>query len=150
MLSFTVSCGVGVSKDLAVALFDLAWLLPRTIGAADDEVLPLSELEVMRLLVRRPGLKVGEVASELELQPSNVSAAIRALVARGLLERRRDEHDARVVRLHPTPEAIARRDRREQAWGEELQRRLAELPARDRRILEGAAAALARLAAALR
>ncbi|MCW2986771.1 MAG: hypothetical protein JWR63_4341, partial [Conexibacter sp.] len=51
------------AKRLAVVLQDLAWLLPRTIGAAEleREPLPLSELEVMRLLVRRPGLSVGEV-----------------------------------------------------------------------------------------
>ncbi|HWI71163.1 MAG TPA: hypothetical protein VNT55_04350, partial [Baekduia sp.] len=63
------------AKDLAVALQDLAWLLPRTIGAAElqRESLPLSELEVMRLLVRRPGLSVGDVASELGLHAPNAS-----------------------------------------------------------------------------
>src|SRR3954452_2814561 len=115
-----------MSKDLAVTLFDLAWLLPRTVGAVDapGEALPLSELEVMRLLVRRPGMSVGDVATELGLQASNVSAAVRALVARGLLERRTDERDARIARLFPTAEASERRDRREDAWGAELQRRL--------------------------
>jgi DNA-binding MarR family transcriptional regulator len=138
-------------KELAVALFDLAWSLPRTIGAeADEEGLPLSELEVMRLLVRRPGMSVGDVARELGLQQSNVSATVRALVARGLLERRRDGADGRVARLHPTQEAITRRDRREGAWGRALEGRLAELPRRDRERLLGAAPALRRLADELR
>src|SRR3954470_15157732 len=141
-----------MSKDLAVTLFDLAWLLPRTVGAAgdEDETLPLSELEVMRLLVRRPGCSVNDAAGELGLQPSNVSAAVRALVARGLVERRRDEQDARVVRLHPTGEAIARRDRRETVWGGELERRLGELSDADRRRLLAATPALQALADRLR
>src|ERR1700761_5603517 len=103
-----------VSRDLAVTLFDLAWLLPRTIGAGSQ--LPSSELEVMRLLVRRPGLSVGEVAEALGLQQSNASAAVRSLEARGLLARRRDERDARISRVHPTATAIAHRHRQEQAW----------------------------------
>jgi DNA-binding MarR family transcriptional regulator len=141
-----------MSKDLAVTLFDLAWLLPRTVGAADDaaEALPLSELEVMRLLVRRPGLSVNDVAADLGLRPSNVSAAVRALTERGLVERRRDASDARVARLHPTAEAIARRDRREAAWSAELERHLHVLPEDERRRLLAAAPALDTLAQVLR
>jgi DNA-binding MarR family transcriptional regulator len=110
------------ATELAVVLHDLAWLLPRTIGLDPDpeQVLPLSELEVMRLLVRRPGLSVNEVARELGLQAANVSTAIRALVARGLLERRRDQDDRRVVRLTATDRALAHRERQEGAWGEAL------------------------------
>jgi DNA-binding MarR family transcriptional regulator len=141
-----------MSKDLAVTLFDLAWLLPRTVGAADDagEALPLSELEVMRLLVRHPGLSVNDVAAELGLRPSNVSAAVRSLAERGLIERRRDEGDARIARLHPTAEAIARRDRREAAWGAELERLLRALPEGERHRLLGATPALDALAQILR
>lgn len=141
-----------MSKELAVTLFDLAWLLPRTVGTGGpgDAGLPFSELEVMRLLVRQPGLSVGEVAKALDLQSSNVSAAVRSLVARGLIERRRDERDGRVTRLHPTRKAIAHRDRQEAAWGEELARRLAELPDAERDRLLAAAPALKALADVLR
>lgn len=125
------------SRELVVALHDLAWLLPRTI---DAEVagqpglgrLPASELEVMRLLVRRPGLTVGEVARELGLQRTNASAAIRTLRARGLLARAHDARDGRVVRLEPTARAIANREAREEAWAAALQRRLAALPREER------------------
>jgi DNA-binding MarR family transcriptional regulator len=141
-----------VSKELAVTLFDLAWLLPRTIGAEDpgSAGLPHSELEMMRLLVRRPGLSVSEVASALDLQSSNVSTAMRSLVARGLIERRRDERDGRVTRLYPTDKAIAHRDEQEAAWGEELTRRLAQLPDAERERLLAAAPALESLAGLLR
>ena len=120
------------ARDLAVVLHDLGWLLPRTIGlaAARQEPLPGSELEVMRLLVRRPGLSVNDVARELGLQPSNASTAIRLLIARGTLERRQDSADARVARLFPTAAAYAARDRREQSWGEQLAGVLGGLPGR--------------------
>lgn len=114
-----------------MALHDLVWLLPRTLdpeAEADLEPLPPSELEVMRLLVRRPGLSVGEVARELGLRPSNASAAIRGLLARGLLERRADTHDSRITRLAPTAKAQAIRRQREAAWGEQLRARLKQLP----------------------
>jgi DNA-binding MarR family transcriptional regulator len=136
------------AQELAVVLQDLAWMLPRTIGLAElqrEGVLP-SELEVMRLLVRRPGLSVGAVADELSMHAPNVSTAIRALVARGLLERRRDDLDGRVTRLFPTSRAIAIRNRREQAWGDALAETLAELPADEAAALLGTAPLLRRLA----
>lgn len=136
------------ARALAVALFDLAWLLPRTVGAEDrqPDPLPRSELEVMRLLGRRPGTNVNSVARELGLQPSNVSTSIRALVARGLVERRDDPSDGRQVLLHLTQSARATRDRRERLWGEQLARLLAELPSEDRARLVAALPALRILA----
>jgi DNA-binding MarR family transcriptional regulator len=122
------------TRDLAVALHDLARLLPRTLdpeAEAGLESLPPSELEVMRLLVRRPALSVGEVARELGLRPSNTSAAIRGLLARGLLERQADASDGRIARLAPTGRAQTIRRRREEAWGELLRARLRRLPPED-------------------
>ena len=117
-----------------MVLHDLAWLLPRKIdpwAEAGFEPLPPTELEVMRLLVRQPDLNVGEVARELGLQPSNASAAIRGLLARGLLERTRDGRDARISRLAPTTQARAIRRQREGAWGELVRTRLRRLPPED-------------------
>ena len=138
-------------RELAVVLNDVAWLLPRTIGRAAvlDDVLPASELEVMRLLVRRPGLSVNEVAAELAMRPSNVSGTVRTLIAQGLLERRRDEGDGRVARLHPTERAIANRTRRERAWGEALAGYLDTLPAAERKRVLATGGALRQLVEAL-
>jgi DNA-binding MarR family transcriptional regulator len=138
----------GQAKDLAVVLQDLAWLLPRTIGAAElqREALPLSELEVMRLLVRRPGLSVKEVAAELGLHGPNVSAAVRSLAARGLLDRRRDPDDGRVTRLFPTRRAISTRDRREDGWAAAMAAALDDLSPADAAALLAAAPALRALA----
>ncbi len=124
----------GKSRELAVALHDIAWLLPRKIDPWAEvglEPLPRTELEVMRLLIRAPELSVGEVAQELGLHSSNASAAIRGLLARGLLERRTDSRDGRIARLAPTEKALAIRRTREHAWGELLRAHLARLHAED-------------------
>jgi DNA-binding MarR family transcriptional regulator len=138
-------------EQLAVTLYDLAWLLPRTVGAdeARRDPMPPTELEIMKLLVRRPGLSVTEVARDLGLQPSNVSTAVRSLGERGMIERRTHENDARVGRLHPTRLAVRNRRSREQAWGRSLERVIADLPADSARRLRGAVPALEELAAAL-
>jgi DNA-binding MarR family transcriptional regulator len=137
------------SRELAVVLHDIAWLLPRTIdpwAEAGLDPLPASELEVMRLLVRAPELSVGEVARELGLQPSNASAAVRGLVARGLLERRPDPRDGRISRLVPTERAQAIRRQREGAWGQLLRARLSRLQPEDAAQLLGAVDSLRALA----
>lgn len=137
--------GEDLAQVLAVVLHDLAWLLPRTVRAeVDDDLgpspLPASELEIMRLLVRRPGLTVGEVARELGMQQTNVSTAVRALAARGLLDRAREPADRRIVRLEPTALASAQHDALESAWGRVLAGRLEQLPAAQRaRVLRCAA-----------
>jgi DNA-binding MarR family transcriptional regulator len=144
---------VGKSRELAVALHDIAWLLPRTFDPraelALNEPLPPTELEVMRLLVRKRELSVGEVARELGLHPSNASAAIRGLLGRGLLERRPDTRDGRISRLTPTAKAQAIRRQREEAWGELLRDRLARLHPTEATELLAAADSLTALAANL-
>jgi DNA-binding MarR family transcriptional regulator len=140
------------SRELAVALHDIAWLMPRRLdpwAEVGNDPLPRSELEVLRLLVRAPELSVGEVARELGMQPTNASAAIRSLTARGLLERRPDGRDGRVSRIVPTAEAQAIRRQREAAWGELLRTRLNRLPPEDADQLLAAADALRSLAVGL-
>jgi DNA-binding MarR family transcriptional regulator len=137
------------ARELAVALHDLAWLLPRTLDPpveASLDRLPASELEVMRALVRRPGLSLGALAAELALAPSNASTAVRALVARGLLERRGDPGDGRVTRLYPTAAAVANRRARERAWGRALRSQLRHLDEAQRAAAVAAAPALRTLA----
>ena len=131
-----------------MTLFDLAWLLPRTVGAEErlPDPLPRSEREVMRLLGRRPGTTVNTVARELGLQPSNVSASIRSLVDRGLVERQSDPADGRQVRLFLTKSARAARERRERLWGDEVTSLLHELTPEDRGRLLDALPALTILA----
>jgi DNA-binding MarR family transcriptional regulator len=136
------------ARELAVVLHDLAWLLPRTIGAEamQAEPQPPTALEVMRLLTRTPGLSVNDVGREIGVQANNVSTAVKLLEDRGLLEKRRDEEDGRVTRLHPTDRALAARARRERSWGESMREAMAGLSPTDAATLVNASQALRALA----
>ena len=70
--------------------------------------LPEAQLDVLRLVRARPGLRPQEAAEALGVVPNTVSTLLTALEAAGLLERRRDDADARAVRLHLTAAARAR------------------------------------------
>src|SRR5579859_5426207 len=59
-------------------------------------------LGVMRLLAARDGLKSSEVAARGWSTPGTVTSVVDTLVRDGLVERRRDPADRRVVRLHLT------------------------------------------------
>jgi DNA-binding MarR family transcriptional regulator len=54
---------------------------------------------VLRVVERHPGISAGELARVLRLHPSTITGILQRLVARGLLERTRDPHDTRRVRL---------------------------------------------------
>jgi DNA-binding MarR family transcriptional regulator len=58
-----------------------------------------SQLELVRLLRRRPGISVNQVAEELNLAPNTVSTLVRQLVDAGFVVRRCQEADRRVARL---------------------------------------------------
>ncbi len=73
----------------------------------------------------------------LGLQPSNVSASVRSLADKRLLERRASPDDARQVLLFLTQTAEASRVQRERRWGQQLENLLALLTDDERaRILE--------------
>jgi DNA-binding MarR family transcriptional regulator len=65
-----------------------------------------SEGTVMRYLFRHPGALPSQVASATGLQRSNLSAVLRGLEEKGLIERVADPDDGRWVRIHPTAKAI--------------------------------------------
>jgi len=104
------------------------------------------DLEAMnRQAVRIAGGRLGDQ----EAEPSQALAGGEGL-ARGLLERRRDDRDARVVRLHPTAAAIERRNRHEEVWGAELALRLEQLAPAEREAVLAAAPGLRALVTRLR
>lgn len=54
---------------------------------------------VLRCLGRHPGITAGQLAAVLHVDPGTLSASLRRLESRGLLERRRDTRDGRRVTL---------------------------------------------------
>jgi DNA-binding MarR family transcriptional regulator len=76
-----------------------------------------SEGTVMRYLFRHPGALPSEVASATGLQRSNLSAVLRGLEEKGLVDRVADPEDGRWVRIHPTRQAIRNYALVRREWG---------------------------------
>lgn len=55
-------------------------------------------------IAHTPGIPQKELAERLEISPPSVAISIRRLETAGLVERRRDSRDGRVIRLFLTPE----------------------------------------------
>jgi DNA-binding MarR family transcriptional regulator len=104
-----------------------------------------SQLDLVRLVRRRPGVSVAQAAEELRLAPNTVSTIVGQLTDEQLLIRRVDPLDRRVARLDLTPamrrKVGAFRDRRVAMLGEAMHR----LPASDQRRLAESLAILERL-----
>jgi DNA-binding MarR family transcriptional regulator len=97
-----------------------------------------AQVDLVRLVRRRPGISVTQAADELWLAGNTVSTLVRQLTDAGLLIRRADESDRRVARLELTPAMQRRvgafRDRRVAM----LSAAMAELtPAEQQRLADG-------------
>jgi DNA-binding MarR family transcriptional regulator len=108
-----------------------------------------SQLELARLVRRRRGISIASAAEELRLASNTVSTLVGELTAAGLLVRRVDPTDRRVARLELVPslerKIDAWRDRRATALSDAIR----QLPETDRRGIEAALPALARVVAEL-
>ena len=138
------------TRELALALHELSWRLTR-FGPhrAGLDPLPASELAVLRAVVHEPGLSISEVASIVAMQSSNVSAAVRGLINRGLVSKSPHEDDRRVSVLHPTPKARTDKRAIDDALADGIAEVLAELPTEAVTALLSATPAMHALAAAL-
>ncbi len=109
-----------------------------------------AQLELVRLLRRRPRISVADAASELHLAPNTVSTLVRQLSDADLVFRSTDDSDRRVARLELSPSMRSAmdsfRDRRLLA----LTIGAGRLSQEDRQALEVALPALRRLAEGLR
>jgi DNA-binding MarR family transcriptional regulator len=114
-----------------------------------EPALPHSQVEVLRLLQRTPGLRVREVATALGLAPNTASTLIQQLLRLGYIERHVDARDRRAARLELTEAARNRLERWRDTRELVLAHTLAALPVADREQLLAALPALGRLAALL-
>jgi DNA-binding MarR family transcriptional regulator len=76
-----------------------------------------SEGTVMRCLFRHPGALPSQVAFATGLQRTNLSALLRGLEEKGLIERVPDAEDGRWVRIHTTPRAVRNYELVRREWG---------------------------------
>ncbi len=105
-------------------------LLERTLEAASDEQLVLSQVKLL-LLISRPGqrFKVTDVADFLGVTNAAASRAIDRLVQRDLIDRSVSPEDRRAVDLALTPASRELLDRFEELRNRELMEVLGDFPA---------------------
>ncbi len=69
--------------------------------------LPHASMPVMAQIHRTPGVTVSEMARRTRLAKSHISNTVETLASAGLLEKRGDPDDQRLVRIYPTEKADA-------------------------------------------
>lgn len=141
---------------LSEALFAAMGVLRReTRRAAGGRPWPLeslgsSQLELLRLIRRQPGVSVAEAAVELSLAANSVSTLVGHLNEAGLIRRTLDPADRRVARLTLTRTARRHTD----AWHDRRSAvalsAITQLSARDRTRLAEALPVLGRITEAMR
>src|SRR5690242_17124498 len=104
-----------------------------------------SEVELLRLLDRRPGIRVHEAATELGIASNSVSTLVKQLARAGLLERTVDPQDGRAACLSLTPSASEWVTQLGNAREQTIDHALASLDAHDLEQLEAAIPAMKRL-----
>ncbi|MEV7466987.1 MarR family transcriptional regulator [Streptomyces kronopolitis] len=105
-----------------------------------------AEVELLRLVADRPGIRVSAAARELCLAGNSVSTLVNQLGRAGFLRRETAAADRRSALLYPTPEARSRLHDWETRRSALVSEQLARLPEEDRAALAAALPALRRLA----
>ncbi len=105
--------------DLADAVVGVVRQLRLPTDPAFVDCTPV-EINVMRVINRRPGASARDVSEATLLPSSNFSRVLRGLESKGLISRDADDHDARVVRLYPTERARESTEALRTTWSETL------------------------------
>jgi DNA-binding MarR family transcriptional regulator len=108
-----------------------------------------SEGDLLRLVDRRPGIRVNDAAAELGIASNSVSTLVRQLTRAGLLERAADPLDGRAACLRLTASAAEWVTQLGSAREQTIERALSSLDEEDRQQLEAAIPAIKRLAKAI-
>ena len=96
-------------RDLFLLLHDVARLIRvEADKRARGMGMTRAQWGLLLRLARNPGLSQKEVADLLEVEPISVARLVDRLEAAGLVERRADDQDRRIWRLHLLPRATAK------------------------------------------
>ena len=122
----------------------------RTRAAREALEVSQSEADLLRLLDRRPGIRVQDAAVDLGVASNSVSTLVKQLSRTGLVQRASDPLDGRAAHLWLTPLAIEWVTRVGNAREAAIGRALESLDEADRVAIEAAVPAMARLAKAIK
>ncbi|GGK18159.1 hypothetical protein GCM10011583_57540 [Streptomyces camponoticapitis] len=109
-----------------------------------------AQVELLRLVSARPGIRVSDAAKELYLAGNSVSTLVNELARAGYLRRETDPADHRAVLLVPTYAATSRLADWEARHSALVREQVARLTEEERAALAAALPALRRLALNLR
>jgi DNA-binding MarR family transcriptional regulator len=115
-----------------------------------DGSLPPSQREVLSTIVRNGPLRLSELAAEEGINPTMLSRILGHLETAGLVTRRADAADARVVHLAATEKGQALHEEMRNERTDALFYALGKLPAEQRRVIIEALPALEKLVESLR
>ncbi len=111
-----------------------------------DPPLRGAQVELLRLVVARPGIRVSAAAKELYLAGNSVSTLVNQLSSAGYLVRETDPEDRRSALLRPTPAAAARLRDWQARRSALVREQVARLSEADQAAIAAAVPALQRLA----
>jgi DNA-binding MarR family transcriptional regulator len=109
-----------------------------------------AQLDLVRLVLRRPGASVTQAAEDLSLAPNTVSTLVRQLTEQHVVVRTVDPDDRRVARLALTPRMARELDDFRDRRVAMLAAALADCPPAERQLLDRATRVLDRVAEGLR
>ena len=139
-----------LADELVDAMSSVRRAVRRHAGqVAETARLSNAQLQLVRVVRRRPGISVAEAAAEMGLAPNTVSTLVRQSVETGVLVRQNDVGDRRVARLSVAPPVAAGMELWLEKRASALAQALAGLTPEDRLALAGALKPLSRLAVVL-
>jgi DNA-binding MarR family transcriptional regulator len=137
-------------EELADALVGVQRLIRRRLRREmPDPPLRGAEVELLRLVMARPGIGTSDAAKDLGLAANSVSTLVNQLARAGHLVRETDPADRRAARLMPTPAAETRLNEWRERRAALVRREVSRLDETDRDALRAAIPALRKLAVTL-
>ncbi|MFI6935235.1 MarR family winged helix-turn-helix transcriptional regulator [Streptomyces sp. NPDC050287] len=134
-------------EELADALVGVQRLIRRRLRPQmADPPLRGAEVELLRLVVGRPGIGISDAAKDLYLASNSVSTLVNQLARQGYLIRETDPADRRAARLLPTPAAEARLGEWRKRRADLVRGQISRLDEVDQEALRAALPALRKLA----
>ena len=106
-------------------------------GALAEVGLHVGQEMVLVELWKQDGLRGGELAARLRVEPPTVTKMLRRMEDCGLVERSRDPEDARSFRVYLTEAGRALREPVARCWRQAEEKTLAGLSAEERQALHG-------------
>ena len=97
------SCTEALAERFMFAVFALRNHIATQSVIDNTRGLNVSQIKMLHLIFHRPGISQTLAAERMGVTTASISASVRVLEEQGLIERRRDSQDARVMLLHLAP-----------------------------------------------